>query len=341
MGRCPRSLGRCGAASFTLAATAVLLLAVLVGWGNPALAQSDGAPQGPLAEQGLGYGPYRDGQNPDFQHFPTVEEMRADLMQLRAVTSRLRTYGSAGPLRPLAGEATGLGFSVMAGAWLADPKEKHDQNEAEIAAVIEMANSGHATTVIVGNESLLRGDLSVDELRAYIARVRASVPAHVQVTTAEPWSGWIAHPELIQAVDVVLVHIYPFWEGRSIDQATAYFTAKYDEVKAAAGDKPVIVGETGWPSGGTSQQASVPAQVVPGEAEQRRYLEEITRAAEERGITVYWFAAYDEEWKWVEGVQSGGTGDGRLTLDRNFSGRYPGSPDSSPRRWTRSPGARG
>jgi exo-beta-1,3-glucanase (GH17 family) len=58
--------------------------------------------------------------------------------------------------------------------------------------------------VIVGNQAVLRGDLSVEQLTGYICRVRQQVM--VPVSTAEPWHVWIQHPELVEAVDHITVH---------------------------------------------------------------------------------------------------------------------------------------
>ena len=277
---------------------------------------------GLLADQGIGYSPFRDGESPNGEPFPTLEEMRADLEQLRGVAGTLRTYGSSRWLRPLAAEAERLGFSVLAGAWLGTDRER---NQEELESVIAIAKEGHAGVVIVGNEVLLRGDLTLDDLITTIRHVRANVPATVLVTTAEPWSEWVNRAELRDAVDLLLVHIYPFWEGQGIDDAVSYFAEKAESVRAVAGDKPILVGETGWPSAGTSAQAHVPAGVQPGPEQQRRYLEGIASLAAERGIRFCWFSAYDEEWKWSEGAGSSETNATGMDRSRSFSGSVAGS----------------
>jgi exo-beta-1,3-glucanase (GH17 family) len=282
-------------------------------------------PTGPLARQGLAYGPYRDGQSPDARRFPRMAEMRDDIMQLRGVTRKLRTYSSVGEFQLLTKEASQLGFSVMTGAWLGPVQTDSSDNEAEIGAVIELANEGYVNQIIVGNESLLRHDLQSDDLIKYILRVKNAVPSSVKVTTAEPWSVWLEHPELIDAVDFVLVHIYPFWEGVPVEDAVSYFYEKYAELAEKAGKKAVIVGETGWPSAGTPEQAGLPPHVIPGKDQQRTYLIELARLAADRSITFYWFGAYDEEWKWEEGISSSNKVRHAKSENRDFSGRYPGS----------------
>lgn len=277
---------------------------------------------GPLANQGLAYSPFRDGQSPNAEPFPSLEEMRADLEQLRGTARILRTYGSSRWLRSLAAEADQLGFSVLAGAWLGTDRER---NQEEVEAVIAIAKEGHSDVVIVGNEVLLRGDLALDELLETIEHVRANVPDTTRVTTAEPWSEWVKCSELREAVDLLLVHIYPFWEGQGIDDAVPYFADKYERVLAVADSKPILVGETGWPAAGTSAQAHVPAQVEPGPGQQRAYLEGIAALAAKRDIVFCWFSAYDEEWKWAEGTGSSEKGVAGTSSGRSFSGKVAGS----------------
>jgi GPH family glycoside/pentoside/hexuronide:cation symporter len=100
---------------------------------------------------------------------------------------------------------------------------------------------------VVGNEVLLRGELPEAELLACIARVKAAVPADVQVGCVDAYFQFLERPALTAACDVLLPNCYPFWEGADIDLAAQYLRRMHGLVKAAGGDKPVIVTETGWP----------------------------------------------------------------------------------------------
>ncbi len=271
---------------------------------------------------GIAYGPFRDGQSPD-SVYPTRTEIREDLIQLRSVTTRIRTYGSAGPLRNIALEAAELGFSITAGAFLGRDKAV---NEAEVSAAIDLANRGLAQSIVVGNETLLTGALTETELLGYVKRVKAAVPDTVSVTTAEPWSVWLASPRLVSEVDYLMVHIHPFWEGKTIEEAAGYVLDKYLEVQAAAKGKPVIIGETGWPSSSAPGDVRVPGGAVASEANQRRFLSELAAVVVQHGIQCFLFSAYDEEWKWSEALGSGlVSGDLTRYADRTFSGRSTGA----------------
>jgi exo-beta-1,3-glucanase (GH17 family) len=256
---------------------------------------------------GLAYGPFRDGQSPSGMQ-PTRSEIREDLVQLRPVNNRIRTYGSSGVGRDVASEAAALGFLVTAGVSL-DP----DKAEAELSAAVDLANKGLAQSIVVGNEMLLTRRLNESDLVAYIRRVKTAVPNSVTVTTGEPWTVWLERPGLVNEVDYLLVHIYPSWEGQSIDGAAQYVVDKYMAVRNIANGKPVIIGETGWPSAGRPDA---------NEANQRRFIVEFGALANQYGIPYFLFSAYDEEWKWPEGLPDN---DPTAYLDRTFAGRFVGS----------------
>ena len=91
----------------------------------------------------------------------------------------------------------------------------------EIEGVIEVARAGHADIVAVGNEVMLREDLSEDELLAQIERVKQALPG-VPVGYVDAYFLFEKHPRITAACDVVLTNCYPFWEGCPREQALAY-----------------------------------------------------------------------------------------------------------------------
>ncbi len=70
------------------------------------------------------------------------------------------------------------------------------------------------------------------------------------VSTAEPWHIWLSQPELAGHVDFITVHLLPYWEGVPVEAALDEALRRYAEVRARFPDKPVVIGEIGWPSGG-------------------------------------------------------------------------------------------
>ena len=86
-----------------------------------------------------------------------------------------------------------------------------------MAIKIAHQNRRNVVRVIVGNEVLLRKEISPKQLIAYLDLVRKELGA--PVSTAEPWHVWLKYPELADHVDYLAVHMLPYWEGINIDQS--------------------------------------------------------------------------------------------------------------------------
>ena len=188
-----------------------------------------------------------------------------------------------------------------------------------------MAREGLVEALIVGNEILSAGVLPKAKLLDYLQRVRKLTPPAVPVTTAEVWDVWNNNPDLAASTDIVMAHFYPFWEKQHIDDANQSLWRNYDKLQSTLRrvypkrEVRVIIGETGWPSGGTSQ-----GRAVPGPQNQRRFIEEFMSSACARSVPFYFFEAFDEEWKWQEG-ESSSAGAQRPPPDRSFAGKWVGS----------------
>ena len=147
------------------------------------------------------------------------------------------------------------GLKTMVGAWISHDRER---NEREIQALIKLAGEGMVNLAVVGNEVLLRGELPEEELLACIARVKAALPEGVPVGCVDAYYQFLERPALTAACDVLLPNCYPFWEGADIAVAAQYLRRMHGLVKAAGGDKPVVVAETGWPGQGLPLGSAVP-----------------------------------------------------------------------------------
>lgn len=248
--------------------------------------------------QGLGFSPFRDCQSPELQKFPTVAQMREDADIIRGMGNALRTYSAINGAAEVIEHAQKANLRVSAGAWLGPEKtdEQRQANRREIDALVDLATRYPLESVIVGNEVLLRGDLPPQKLVEYIREVKNRVT--VPVTTAEIAST-ATRPEnrpVIDAVDYLMAHIYPYWDGVDIDGAAWYVADIYQQTAKAVG-KRVVIGETGWPSAGPTRRQAVPNVTNGG-----RFLAEWVAVAAHEKIDYYYFAAFDEPWKQEEGV---------------------------------------
>ncbi len=204
-------------------------------------------------------------------------------------TDWIRTYQCTGGFDRFAVEARTLGLHLAMGAWLTGSIAA---NRQEIDCLIAQAKAGNAEVVVVGNETLKRNWLTESQLTAYVREVRASVPATVKVTTAEPDPIWLAHTGLFAEVDVVFANIYPFWASSPVEGAVAHLAGTYDILKTAAGAKPITISETGWPTCGPSQGGA-----IPSDANAATYLAGISTWAKAKGVPYFWLEAYDLAFK--------------------------------------------
>jgi len=197
----------------------------------------------------------------------------------------VRTFGSEGELDTVPELARSNGMRVAGGC---DIYTDLARNASEVAGLIKQASARRIDMAVVGDEVLLGNALPEDQLIGYIKQVKA---AGIPTGTSDSWDAWLSHPNLVAACDVILMNIYPYWEGMSAEESAAYVASCYGRVKQVAGGRQVIV-ETGWPSSGQTVGAAVPS---PQNA--AAYLADFTSWANSAGVGYFYFEAFDEPWK--------------------------------------------
>jgi len=235
---------------------------------------------------GINLGPYLY-DDPNLGAAISEPDLRNLIERIAPYTYWIRTYGAANGLENAGAIAHEFGLKIAAGAWLSSDVAA---NEKEMAALITMAKNGEVDLAIIGNETLLRGDLTERELLIYINRFKEEVPG-VPVTTADVWSELAQYPDLIASMDVVAVNMYPYWEDVAIDKGAAtledWYLDAMDTVNAISPGKQIIIAETGWPSCGENG----------GPANEAFYFGSFTSFARAFDVQFFWFEAYDEQWK--------------------------------------------
>jgi exo-beta-1,3-glucanase (GH17 family)/glycosyltransferase involved in cell wall biosynthesis len=244
----------------------------------------------PLAS--ISYSPYTRSQHPDHGDRPTPAQIRADLKILSPYTQAIRTYTSTGGGELVPAIAAEFGLKVTLGIWI---DKNEDRNEREIQAAIALARRySNINAIVVGNETTLRAEKSIDELVRLIQRVKRQSP--VPVTTGEIWTVWIEHPELASAVDFIAAHILPYWDGFHATQAVDKTVEFYTKLRQVHPGKRVVIAEFGWPSAGYNMR-----EADPGRIEQASVLRDFVSRAEAYGIDYNIIEAFDQPWKTNEG----------------------------------------
>jgi exo-beta-1,3-glucanase (GH17 family) len=240
----------------------------------------------------VSYAPFRGAQTP-LQ--PTThidrEQIAQDLAQLAKVSDCVRTYSIESGLDQVPEVAAKVGLKVIQGIWLGSNRQK---NLAQISTVVGLVKQYPTviTAVVVGNEVLLRGEMTTSDLAATIRSVKAQVA--VPVTYADVWEFWLRNREIYEAVDFVTIHILPYWEDFPI--RAKYAAAHVDDIRkrmaVAFPAKEILIGETGWPSEGRMREGALPSRT-----NQARVVSEILDLAKRENFRVNLIEAYDQPWK--------------------------------------------
>ena len=240
----------------------------------------------------LSYAPFRGSQNPLVEGTRVPPQQIDDDMTLIAKrTDCVRTYSVDDGLDYVLQSARRHGLKVMHGVWVSSDPEK---NRRQIAATIAYAKAypDVIQAVVVGNEVLLRGEMSATSLIALIREIKAQVA--MPVTYADVWEFWLRYPDVQNAVDFVTIHVLPYWEDFPIPAARAatHLDAIRRQVAAAFPNKEIVIGEFGWPSAGRMRE-----DARPSPSNQARAIIDTLALAQRGNIRVNIIEAFDQPWK--------------------------------------------
>lgn len=263
------------------------------------------------------YGPHRDGQRP-YEVQPSADELLDDLRLMLPYWKLIRIYGSAGFAETFLKviRENELDVKVILGVWI-EPEERRDEssevlerfdeaaakNLKEVAEGIRLANEypGIVAAVSVGNETMIYWSAHVnyvDIVKGHVRRVRDGVK--VPVTVADDYNYWNKPEsrELSSEIDFILLHGHPMWNGLQLEEALDWQRDQLKIVQEMHQDRLVVIGETGWATSVIDEgdQGKL-IKGKPGEAEQRIFYEAIRAWAMEDRQTVFFFEAFDENWK--------------------------------------------
>jgi glucan 1,3-beta-glucosidase len=183
------------------------------------------------------------------------------------------------------------GLKVLQGIWL-DRNRAENRREIEAALRLVRRYPGTIEALIVGNETLLRGELPPAQIKAYLEEVkqRSGVP----VTYADVWEFWLKARELATATDFITIHVLPYWEDKpvSIAHAIDHVRQVRTQLQAAFPIKEILIGEVGWPSRGRMREGARPSP-----ANQALFISGVVAIAKENGWKVNLIEAFDQPWK--------------------------------------------
>jgi exo-beta-1,3-glucanase (GH17 family) len=240
----------------------------------------------------VSYAPFRGAQSPlDLATRIEPWQIEQDLARLSQVTDCVRTYSVDLGLDRVPEIAQRHGLKVLLGLWVSSHA---DRTQVQISTAVALAKKfpDVVLAVIVGNETLLRGEVSLASLRDIILNVKSQVP--MPVTYADVWEFWLRYAELASAVDFITIHILPYWEDGPVAarDAAAHVDAIRQKVGEGLASKEIVIGEVGWPSAGRMRWGALPSP-----ADQARVLSDILTRGKREHFRVNVIEAFDQPWK--------------------------------------------
>jgi exo-beta-1,3-glucanase (GH17 family) len=235
---------------------------------------------------GIGFSAYEEGQEPGDKL--TEEQIRRRMSIIAPHTTWIRSFSCTDGNELIPKIAHEFGLKTLVGAWLA---EDHEKNQIEIEGLIKLTQEGFVNIAAVGNEVLYREELTEEELLDYIRNVKKAIP-NIPVSYVDAYYEFENRPALTKLCDVILTNCYPFWEGCAQEYALLYMKDMYRRTKRAAGNKPVIISETGWPNKGDSFHGAFPSQ-----RNAISYFVNAQKWSMEDDIPMFYFSSFDESWK--------------------------------------------
>jgi exo-beta-1,3-glucanase (GH17 family) len=221
-------------------------------------------------------------------------------------------------------------------------RENLKNNSSEIEKAISLANQYPQIVKIiaVGNEAMVHWQEAYYVTPSIILKwvnylqglkKEGKLPSDLWITSSDNFASWgggdnsyhkEALTQLIQAVDYLSIHTYPFhdthynpsfWETNNeateskkekieaaMDGALAYAIEQYNAVEKYLEklgiDKPIHIGETGWSTKSKDLYGNNGSRAAD-EIKQALYYHKMQQWSRENKITNIYFSAFDEPWK--------------------------------------------
>jgi exo-beta-1,3-glucanase (GH17 family) len=213
-----------------------------------------------------------------------------DLARLHSDFQGLITYSCANGVEQVPAVAARLGYrALILGVW--DPTSK---TEVDTAVALARRYPNLVVGISLGNETLLAKRLPWPVLRSALEQLRVALP-EVAVTTSEPFYYYLLDdtPGFLDAQDFLLPSIHPLyqpWFKGSTVETDVNFVVEVLGKLAARTDKPILVKETGLPSGPQGSGFTPEHQ-----AQFWRLLSARVSADDKHAIA--YFEAFDQPWK--------------------------------------------
>lgn len=263
------------------------------------------------------YSGYRTGQSPITKKYPTYEQIKEDLLILEKDYDYIRMYDPSKhaeiALDVIRNEQLSLkvvlGIDLLGemynehcqwgGKYTDEEIERNtNYNEYQLQSLIRLANQYNDIIVAVsaGNEAIpewTENRVTIDRVLYFVKELKKHTKQ--LVTYCENGYYWnTVLQEVAETVDVISIHTYPVWIGKTIDESVQTSIGDYWRIQNFYPHKPCIITETGWPT--KSHGRGIKPENA-GLDFQNRFLRDMSKWGEENQVTIFFFEAFDEPWK--------------------------------------------
>jgi exo-beta-1,3-glucanase (GH17 family) len=229
---------------------------------------------------------YADGQSPG--DIISEEQIRRRMEILKPYTKWVRSFSTTEGNEIIPKVAKEYGIKTLVGAWLGDD---HEKNKEEIENLIQLCDQGLVDIAAVGNEVLYRKDLTEDQLLEQIYKAKEQIKG-IPVGYVDAYYEFVTRPSVTEACDILLCNCYPYWEGTHFNDSFHHMRQMFAMVNGVAGEKRVVITETGWPSQGESLGAAHPSK-----ENAMKYFINTNMWSQDEDIETFYFSSFDESWK--------------------------------------------
>jgi len=235
---------------------------------------------------GISFSPYTEGQTP--ATIITEQQIEQRLALIQDNVQWIRSFSCTNGNEHIPKIAKQQGLKTLVGVWL---DEDLENNEKELTNAIALAKAGFVDMLAIGNEVLLREELSETQLISYINRAKQALPT-IEIGYVDAYYLFEDYPNVTACCDVVFANCYPFWEGCPAEYALLYMKDMYQRAVKVANGKKVVISETGWPNVGSADRGAVPSQFNA-----MIYFINTFLWSQAENIDVFYFSSFDETWK--------------------------------------------
>ncbi len=263
------------------------------------------------------YSGYREGQSPIKKIYPSYDDVLEDLRILEKDFDYIRMYDSSEhcetTLEVISKE--NINLKVLVGMDLLGEISNHqcswggtytpeqiahniEFNQNQLDNAIRLANKYQDIVLAVsaGNESVPEWNenlVSPERVLYFVKQLKKNTK--VPVTYCDNIHYWYELlTDVAKEVDVISIHLYPVWLGKTLEEAIEITKADYVNIKKKYPNKQVMITETGWTTCSNGGQIS---EDNASEDIQYTFNTEVDKHFEKEGVPVFFFEAFDEPWK--------------------------------------------